>query len=414
MLSPLPTPLAPPAAAPTTAAGPGRSPSSGNGGAPAGATGFAQALDRAQAPEPEASPQPRPAQARMQQGKGPAKAGPREPGQPAQGEVGPPTAEFDARHSTCPPERDGAEPRRQPASGVQDLLAQLQTTDPARAAALSGGRRGQGDNALGTDGATAAGAAEAWSAAAGGGGPGESGRTGAQRTGRTGSAHSLAALQGAQAALANQAASAAEDGLGRKGGVAAAGSERPAAAIESAAAPAAALAGSWAATASASGAPGSSAVPAQARQDAPPGSPTFAHQLGAQLTTFVLDGVQHARLHLNPAEMGPVSVQIQLDGHTAVVHLGAEQAHTRQALEQALPQLASQLSEAGLTLTGGGVFEHTQQGRQGMGAGEDRDGGRAAGRSPDPWGPGSPDRQDEVALGTTRALQRRGVVDLVA
>jgi flagellar hook-length control protein FliK len=112
--------------------------------------------------------------------------------------------------------------------------------------------------------------------------------------------------------------------------------------------------------------------------------------------------------------MGPVSVQIQLDGQTAVVHLGAEQAHTRQALEQALPQLASQLSEAGLTLTGGGVFEHTQQGRQGMGAGEDRDGGRAADRSPDPWGPGSPERQDEVARGTTRAPQRRGVVDLVA
>ena len=56
------------------------------------------------------------------------------------------------------------------------------------------------------------------------------------------------------------------------------------------------------------------ATPAEARLVAAPGSADFSSQLGAQLTTFVREGVQHARLHLHPAELGPVTVRIQIDG----------------------------------------------------------------------------------------------------
>ena len=90
---------------------------------------------------------------------------------------------------------------------------------------------------------------------------------------------------------------------------------------------------------------------------ATPGSPEFATQLGTAVSTFVRQGVQHARLELNPAEMGPLTVQIQLDGDRAQVHMAAEHGQTRQALEQSMPQLAGSLREAGLTLAGGGVFE---------------------------------------------------------
>ncbi|MDP3084264.1 MAG: flagellar hook-length control protein FliK [Rubrivivax sp.] len=99
------------------------------------------------------------------------------------------------------------------------------------------------------------------------------------------------------------------------------------------------------------------ALPVDARVDARVDSPDFAAALGTQLSVLVKDGVQHARLHLNPAALGPISVQIALDGQTAQVHMVAEQALTRQALEQAMPALASALRESGLTLTGGGVFE---------------------------------------------------------
>lgn len=139
----------------------------------------------------------------------------------------------------------------------------------------------------------------------------------------------------------------------------------------------------------------------EARLSASPGSPDFGPQLGAQITTFVRDGLENARLQLHPADMGPVLVQIQLDGQTAQVHLSAEHPLTRQALEDALPQLASQLREAGLTLSGGGVSEQAQQGRQ---APSDQPSGRTA--SAEPARPAPLEARQPVA--------RRGVVDLVA
>ncbi len=160
------------------------------------------------------------------------------------------------------------------------------------------------------------------------------------------------------------------------------------------------------------GGPGASAAtPAHARLGASPGSPEFATQLGAQLSTFVREGVQHARLELHPLELGPVTVQIALDGTLARVNMAAEHASTRQALEQAMPALAGSLREAGLTLSGGGVFEQPRQsqpesgGTAGSGAQGERQGERgtaAAGadRGPAPVNP--------------LTLRRRGVVDLVA
>ena len=140
----------------------------------------------------------------------------------------------------------------------------------------------------------------------------------------------------------------------------------------------------------------------EAHLPAAPGSAEFSTQLGAQLTTFVRDGVQHARLHLNPAEMGPVSVQIQLDGQSAQVHLAAEHGLTRQALEQSMPLLAGSLREAGLTLSGGGVFEQPRQ---------PRDGAPAA---PDGSRRGDDTGAEVAPRPTAAAVHRRGVVDLVA
>ena len=90
----------------------------------------------------------------------------------------------------------------------------------------------------------------------------------------------------------------------------------------------------------------------------PLASPEFAQALGVQMSVLVADGVQHAELQLNPAEMGPVSVQIVIDGTRAHVDFGADLAATRQAIEAGLPQLAGALSNAGFTLTGGGVSQH--------------------------------------------------------
>ncbi len=156
---------------------------------------------------------------------------------------------------------------------------------------------------------------------------------------------------------------------------------------------------------------------AHARLSAGPGHPEFAGQLGAQLTTFVRQGVQHARLELHPVELGPVTVQIAIDGAQARVNLAAEHAATRQALEQAMPALAGSLREAGLTLSGGGVFEQPRQPQGDAGAAAS---GRGDGGGGGNGGNGRGEAQGGAAApGTTAtaagvALRRRGVVDLVA
>ena len=91
-------------------------------------------------------------------------------------------------------------------------------------------------------------------------------------------------------------------------------------------------------------------------------SPEFAAAFGVQVSVFVREGVQHAELHLNPVETGPVSIAITLEGSQAHVEFGADLAATRQAIENGLPALASALRDAGFTLAGGGVAQHSRSG----------------------------------------------------
>jgi len=92
----------------------------------------------------------------------------------------------------------------------------------------------------------------------------------------------------------------------------------------------------------------------------PATSPEFREALGVQVSVLARDGVQQAQLHLNPADMGPISVQIALDGTRAQVDFGADSLATRQIIESGLPELAAALRDAGFTLSGGGVSQHAR------------------------------------------------------
>jgi flagellar hook-length control protein FliK len=156
----------------------------------------------------------------------------------------------------------------------------------------------------------------------------------------------------------------------------------------------------------AAGADRAGATVATHRLDAHPASLAFAAEVSTRITTFVSAGVHHARLELNPAEMGPVTVQIQLSGQAAQVHLAAESADTRRALEQSMPQLASTLRQAGLTLSGGGVFEQPRPPQQ-----QERETGTSQARARS----AAIERASAASVAPlTSAARRRGVVDLVA
>jgi flagellar hook-length control protein FliK len=132
----------------------------------------------------------------------------------------------------------------------------------------------------------------------------------------------------------------------------------------------------------------------------PVDAPDFAATFGAQVSVFVRDGVQHAELHLHPADMGPVSISITLDGTQARVDFGADVAATRQAIESGLPELASALSDAGFTLAGGGVAQHS---RSSNGDGGDADANRS------PQARHAPVRSAIVDVVATRRIAAGGV-----
>lgn len=160
-------------------------------------------------------------------------------------------------------------------------------------------------------------------------------------------------------------------------------------------------------------------------------SPEFSPSLGAQITLLARQGVQQARIELNPADMGPITVRIAVEGSGAQVDFQADRAATRQVIESSLPALAGALRESGLTLTGGGVFQPPADGGNLAGSfagnlagnGQGSPGGNASGQSsgaPDssggrPGWPGGGDEHDLPGSSTViRAGLPRGLVDLVA
>ena len=105
---------------------------------------------------------------------------------------------------------------------------------------------------------------------------------------------------------------------------------------------------------------GTSTLP-QATLHAAIDEPGFGAAVGQQVALWVRDGAQEARLQLNPAELGPVTVQIALQGQAAHVDFTAAVAATRESIEQSLPALAAALRESGFTLAGGGVSSGSGQ-----------------------------------------------------
>ena len=156
-------------------------------------------------------------------------------------------------------------------------------------------------------------------------------------------------------------------------------------------------------------APGSTreaAAPVAVALATPVNAPDFAQALGLQLSVLTKDGVQQAELHLNPAEMGPVSVQIVMDGTQARIDFGADVAATRSAIEAGLPELASALRDAGFTLAGGGVSQHSSPRGDG--------GGQPDGRGPQHARHRATDDSVARVAAAARRIVTAGGVDLYA
>lgn len=139
---------------------------------------------------------------------------------------------------------------------------------------------------------------------------------------------------------------------------------------------------------------------------ATPGQPGWSDALGERVTWMTGNKLQNVELRLNPAELGPVRVQISIDDGNATVNFSAQHPLTRDAIEQALPRLREMLADQGLSLQDANVSEGRGEDQPGAGRDEDFVGFAAEGASS-----GLPTDDGTVPSSTTHTV---GLVDLFA
>ena len=143
----------------------------------------------------------------------------------------------------------------------------------------------------------------------------------------------------------------------------------------------------------------------QAALPSRPGEPAFATDLAAEVRVMVEGGLQEAELSLHPAELGPIQVQLRVNGGSADISLVAANGFTRDGLAQALPQLREMLASQGLQL-----------GQAGVDAGRDGRGFTDAPPRQESRGPGASvsSRETGVVAPAPRRVAARSLLDLYA
>jgi flagellar hook-length control protein FliK len=91
------------------------------------------------------------------------------------------------------------------------------------------------------------------------------------------------------------------------------------------------------------------------------GSDKWAPALGQQLARMSTSGQHTAELSLNPAGLGPLKVTLSLGDNQAQAMFVSAHESVRKAVEAALPQLRTSLSEQGITLGQASVGADTRQ-----------------------------------------------------
>jgi flagellar hook-length control protein FliK len=94
------------------------------------------------------------------------------------------------------------------------------------------------------------------------------------------------------------------------------------------------------------------------------GTNAWEQQLGQKVVWMVAGGDQSASLTLNPPDLGPLQIVLNVSNDQASVSFMAAEPETRQAIEDAMPKLRETMSEAGIQLGNTSVSTGTQDQRQ--------------------------------------------------
>ncbi|NND54969.1 MAG: hypothetical protein HKN56_08380 [Gammaproteobacteria bacterium] len=107
------------------------------------------------------------------------------------------------------------------------------------------------------------------------------------------------------------------------------------------------------------------------------GATNWSSGLGQRLLMMAENGVESARLRLNPASLGALDIHVNVEDDQARVWFGAQNASTRDALEAALPRLRAMFADQGLQLAQADVGERGSE-RDGPGGDAEAAGGASA------------------------------------
>lgn len=96
-----------------------------------------------------------------------------------------------------------------------------------------------------------------------------------------------------------------------------------------------------------------SPTPTQATQlviDTPVTQKQWGNEFSQKITWMATQQDQHAELHLNPAQLGPVDVVIKVSGDQATAQFTSAHAAVREVIEQSIPKLREMLADNGIML----------------------------------------------------------------
>ncbi len=141
-----------------------------------------------------------------------------------------------------------------------------------------------------------------------------------------------------------------------------------------------------------------------ARVSVPVGQPGWGRAVGEQVVWFVSQNIQSASLKLNPQHLGPLEMQLHMDGDKASIAFSSQHAAVREALESSLPRLRDLLAEQGLNLVNVNVSQHGAGSRREQAAAGNNSNG-AAGRM------ANAEERLPLTAGLPGSAMARGLVD---
>ena len=120
----------------------------------------------------------------------------------------------------------------------------------------------------------------------------------------------------------------------------------------------------------------------------------WADNLAGRVSYMLANSQQSAQISLNPAELGPIEVKVNMQNDQASVNFFAHNAGVRDAIEEAFPRLREMLNENGVNLSQSSVSDQSLS--------EHREQGQLAGQEQDqyPYSEGNP-AEDSAQESTT-------------